>query len=493
MCGSLCCSDPAWGQSAPRGLPSGACCFADGNCLEVESALDCTSGDFRVGQGCFPGLCSPCGPECAFCWIGTEFEHACPDNWNGDGQCDCGCQFLDSADCGGGEGGACCMPGGECFDVALPSACEGSFLADLVCAANPCPGDPCVSYCDMCWQGTDFENDCPDGFNGDGEICDCACQFVDEDCPVNACCQPDGTCEQVFEQSECAGEFLADTLCTFELCGGGENCGNDVCEPGEDCENCPFDCNCDEPGSCCMANGSCTNNIESLVCLSVAGAFGGPGSTCDDPGACPECDDVCERCWVGTILENDCFDDLNGDGLCDCGCQFVDADCNAECGNSTCEPSESCVNCAADCGGCAGSQGACCFGDGSCTTEPSEACVSNFTCDVTTNETPDCGGPCGTTCFGDVNGDGVVTPADRGFISANVGATEPAILCQYDLDGNGVVTVSDRGFVAANIGECVALPDYQNGSGMNGGMADTRFPRPIWLGAGTDCDTATCP
>ena len=39
-----------------------------------------------------------CGPECAYCWLNTEQENACPPSWNGDGECDCGCQFVD-VDC----------------------------------------------------------------------------------------------------------------------------------------------------------------------------------------------------------------------------------------------------------------------------------------------------------------------------------------------------------------------------------------------------------
>ncbi len=41
----------------------------------------------------------PCGWECDFCWIGTPWEDNCDWAWEGDGQCDCGCQFEDTADC----------------------------------------------------------------------------------------------------------------------------------------------------------------------------------------------------------------------------------------------------------------------------------------------------------------------------------------------------------------------------------------------------------
>lgn len=134
--------------------------------------------------------------------------------------------------------------------------------------------------------------------------------------------------------------------------------------------------------------------------------------------------------------------------------------------------------------------GACCV-VGACSDLADEALCVPFVCNVTTNELPDCGGACGTTCYGDVNGDGVVTVSDRGFISANVGNTDPAVLCQFDLDGNGAITVSDRGFVSANIGVCTELPSFQDGSGLVNGEPDTRFGTATFF-PGLTCETVTC-
>lgn len=46
-----------------------------------------------------PSARGPCGWECDFCWTGTPWEDNCDWAWEGDGQCDCGCQFEDTADC----------------------------------------------------------------------------------------------------------------------------------------------------------------------------------------------------------------------------------------------------------------------------------------------------------------------------------------------------------------------------------------------------------
>ncbi len=135
--------------------------------------------------------------------------------------------------------------------------------------------------------------------------------------------------------------------------------------------------------------------------------------------------------------------------------------------------------------------GACCTAVG-CTDVASAAACQPFICHATLNEAPACGGPCGTICWGDVDGNGFVNAGDRGFISAAIGMTDPATICQYDLDGNGFVNAGDRGFVSAHIGLCPVLPDYQNGSGQNGGAPDTRFGEAVFQGAGTNCVTTVC-
>jgi hypothetical protein len=63
----------------------------------------------------------------------------------------------------------------------------------------------------------------------------------------------------------------------------------------------------------------------------------------------------------------------------------------------------------------------------------------------------------------------------------------------YDLDGNGTINAGDRGFVSANINGCAPLRDFQNGSGLNSGIPDTRFQPPTFFGAGSTCGGVTCP
>jgi hypothetical protein len=92
-------------------------------------------------------------------------------------------------------------------------------------------------------------------------------------------------------------------------------------------------------------------------------------------------------------------------------------------------------------------------------------------------------------CHGDTTGDGLVDGEDRRAIADHIGRVEAEAVCVHDVDGNGVINAGDRGLVSANLGQCRPLPDYQNGSGLNRGLPDTRFGSAVWLGECTSCET----
>jgi hypothetical protein len=81
-------------EDCVTGMPSGAQVdwWADvDSCLEKQDCgnfFECMSDQ---------GACSllTCNSDCDWCHIGTEYEGACPDDWFGDGECDCGCQWTD--------------------------------------------------------------------------------------------------------------------------------------------------------------------------------------------------------------------------------------------------------------------------------------------------------------------------------------------------------------------------------------------------------------
>ncbi len=129
--------------------------------------------------------------------------------------------------------------------------------------------------------------------------------------------------------------------------------------------------------------------------------------------------------------------------------------------------------------------GACCVGE-DCSDGVASTCAT-FVCDVAGHLPGSF-----TGCHGDADGNGFVQVADRGFISAAFGLTDDVSMCLYDMDGNGTINAADRGVVSANTGQCPALPDYQNGSGLNGGNPDTRFTPAVYVGHGTSCGVEGC-
>jgi hypothetical protein len=153
--------------------------------------------------------------------------------------------------------------------------------------------------------------------------------------------------------------------------GPGPECGNGVCEPGEDCLRCVADCgpcaatcgnatceaeehcvNCPTDCGVCppvCGNGACEAGED---CASCAADCGVCGPVCGN-GAC-EAGEDCASCAA------DCgvCGPVCGNSACEAGedCASCAADCGVcgpACGNSACEAGEDCANCAADCGACA--------------------------------------------------------------------------------------------------------------------------------------------
>jgi hypothetical protein len=105
---------------------------------------------------------------------------------------------------------------------------------------------------------------------------------------------------------------------------------------------------------------------------------------------------------------------------------------------------------------------------------------AQYVCDVNALRVGGNRGTCGLSpdgcCFADLDGNGVVNAADRGQIGDAIGTIDFDLLCLLDLNGDGVVNPADRGYVSSNFGLCYDLPDFQDGSGLNGGVPDPRYP-----------------
>lgn len=163
------------------------------------------------------------------------------------------------------------------------TALVGGAAADLPPVSSWVAGGTCDGECDYCWCGTAYEEDCPIEWFYDAD-CDCGCQFCDAAC-----------------------------MCSIQDCRGGATVG-----------------------ACCCPILDCGDGTTQADCLSFECVYQGDGSTC--ASGCP-CDDMpqpCNWCWVGTSFENNCPQVWHGtnDG-CDCGCQWVDPDCQ-ECAGQVC-------------------------------------------------------------------------------------------------------------------------------------------------------------
>ncbi len=108
-------------------------------------------------------------------------------------------------------------------------------------------------------------------------------------------------------------------------------CGDGVCNPDETTHNCPQDC-CDPVCGDGMCQCECGEAIADCPydCLDAPCGVAPSFQVCtNDYGElcaatvllCP-CEPQCDNCWQG-----DCELWRDGDGLCDCRCQFCDRDC----------------------------------------------------------------------------------------------------------------------------------------------------------------------
>ena len=172
----------------------------------------------------------------------------------------------------------------------------------------------CLSRCESCWLGTPFERDCSPDWIDDG-VCDCGCQFADnDDCGSNCSCG--SACDW------CWCNTTAQNACPPGWNGDGE------CDCA--CQFADIDCTGTTlTGACCGASGDCAV-MSASACFAADGAYQGNNTSCGQIDCRARCAAVCEWCWVGTPFDVQCDPDWEGDGECDCGCQFADPDCGPE-------------------------------------------------------------------------------------------------------------------------------------------------------------------
>jgi cysteine-rich repeat protein len=233
-------------------------------------------------------------------------------------------------------------------------------------------------------MGCDDSRDIPAGAEGGPCLADGTCN-EGLTCNLDFICEDLGSCDGM-EISECVCQdgSVGGRICNAEgdwgICVCLPSCDDGVCDPEEDHQTCPQDCDavvCGDgvidPGEDCddgAANSDTVPNACRMDC-SAAGcgdAVVDTGEACDDgntvggDGCSGDCSTV-EVCGNGVVEGGELCDgaDMGGlacadygytDGVLTCAvdCAPTTAGCY-ECGNGTCEASEGPQNCPADCPG----------------------------------------------------------------------------------------------------------------------------------------------
>jgi subtilisin family serine protease len=392
----------------------GACCFSNGSCSDTTST-ECTNqgGSFQGdGTNCGTTVCTaPTGACCNFSGMFCTEETAdgCSlsgGSYFGDGTLciDDPCGFIT-------ETGACCEPGGTCFDTDQPS-CAFAFFPGQACFEIVCPGtgsnDDCTGAVPVGDGATPFDST---GMTTSGPI-EPVCNFPFGDDNIHK--------DQWFTYTaSCDGQLYVDTCGGFAgdpriaIYGG---CG--LCPPSGP----PAECN-DDHGNATEADSgfSCPSGLESSLsiptvngsCYTIrVGTFSATTSTGLDQLNIQCVPTTFGGCCLGggactDTTSTDCFNQggtFQGDGT--------------DCSTTTCvAPTGACCNftgqfcselTASDCGLSGGSY----FGDGvSCATNPcgfggtTGACCTAGNCNVTDPGGCSTGGGSylgdGTDCTGD--------------------------------------------------------------------------------------------
>jgi len=318
-----------------------ACDPADGVCKtsNADNGTDCSGGDGMCVDGacmisdlCEGVVCDDTGNECtvAMCNAAT-------------GICDT-MNVTDGTECNGGDGacsgGVCvdnnlcdgvdCSSGNECVQDGTCDPLDGQCIAGDNQPAGTSCNDDSGDVCDgngACVE-CNSADDCPD----DGNEC------TAEACTSNACstspvvdgtmCDDDmGVCDQ--------GVCVPANLCEGVDCSDGNECTQDLCDPGTGaCSNppvadgamcmCPI---CGAEGLCMM--GQCVDPCDDIDCsdgnqctadLCNVGVCSNPnvgpggacsqngGNVCDGAGTCVECniDAQCDVEFSETCVDNTC-------------------------------------------------------------------------------------------------------------------------------------------------------------------------------------------
>lgn len=192
-----------------------------------------------------------------------------------------------------------CNKNGECKGK-IPS-CNNNVCDSPIENCENCPTDCVCGFDQECIKGVCKKVVCGDSKCEGTETCascpkDCYCNEGQETCLNGKCVPCSDYCKQAEKQCgmskgcDC-GQCPSGAICTeLNTCIQQNVCGNNTCEPLENCKTCPKDCAC-KTGETCNQQGKCEDCVP--LCKSAGIECGEYlGCTC---GACP----VCYKCSEG--------------------------------------------------------------------------------------------------------------------------------------------------------------------------------------------------
>lgn len=342
--------------------PLGACCLADGTCLDGLSDGECVirGGRYRPA----PTTCNTttCRGSCC------QRDGSCVDGLT-HGECDYVLGFDEP--CTPDKClGACCL-NGQCLEARTVAECNGIGGTFMGVGTNCEPPMDCTAIGVCCTE----DGDCRDDWSQ--PLCEqvggrwmpgvTRCDQLPGEFPCRgACCSLTGDCTPNSSEAACVGEFQGfNVQCIEDLCGITH-------------------------GACCLADGRCLLVTGPTECHAHDGLFRGLGVPCEEVH-CPDLE-IGACCHVGdcTMVDgpDECFgaylglgsrcagvDCRGGDGACCVSQRCHDSTTYEQCRiaggayageGSTCKPGGTW-------GGC--TPGACCFSGQPCRNMTEDGCV----------------------------------------------------------------------------------------------------------------------
>ena len=342
------------------------------DCLDKEWGMLC-EGHWKCSENaCVPECGGSCGNGRCEKRLG-ENKNNCAIDCNedlycGDGVCSDGERYTCPEDCN--EGPVC---GNNICEMGEWDSCPRDCQSQG-CVSNRECRDPEKPICDttgVCIR----DNHCDDGTEP-------MCDSIPPRCEDGKILAYKNFCYQCVDPNTCTS-----TECGNEICEPGEEdrcprdcqgpvCGNRICEAGE-YDSCPRDCvtqpcrsnrDCEEPTPICGDNGICQER-EGPTCgngVCEMGEWDSCPSDCQEPQECRESRDCVDKVWSVRCVghwscgngqcDETCDMESCGDGRCDRRggetATSCPSDCSEEppfCGDGVCNGRENPITCPSDC------------------------------------------------------------------------------------------------------------------------------------------------